>query len=370
VFSIDPAGCVDIDDAFSIQLIDNTHYRVSVYIANVFVWLETFQLWGELTSRPSTIYLPDRKRCMLPARLSDDLCSLHQDQFRFALAMDIILDLNGNRIVDRTQYKNVIVRVKKNFAYEEPSLLKNTHYKSMFTLAKSMDASIRDSHDVVAHFMVLMNVEVGQFMKNLDIGIFRASTYISQKETEPVLDQFDIETRRMIRNWNNTITEYTTSNNVTQHVLMGVGAYVHITSPIRRIVDLLNQTLLFKYTGVVTAISEEASIFVADWMNKLEYINHTTKTMRKVQHDCDLLTLCVSTPEIMDNVHTGIIMDKDNKTDTLFTYTVYIEDIKMMARVSSTDEYSLYKTVQCKLYLFQDEDRVINKIRTTLVKSV
>jgi exoribonuclease R len=151
---------------------------------------------------------------------------------------------------------------------------------------------------------------------------------------------------------------------------MGVGAYVHITSPIRRIVDLLNQTLLFKYTGVVTAISEEASIFVADWMNKLEYINHTTKTMRKVQHDCDLLTLCVSTPEIMDNVHTGIIMDKDKKTDTLFTYTVYIEDIKMMSRVSSTDEYSLYKTVQCKLYLFQDEDRVINKIRTTVINSV
>lgn len=370
VFSIDPDGSVDFDDAFSIQPLLLQQYRVSIYIANVYVWIETLNLWNEMTARPSTIYLPDRKRTMLPTVLSDEICSLQEDQPRFALAMDIILDRDGR--VDTEippRYTNVLIRVKKNYVYEEPKLLKNSHYKTMFALSKLMNPSVIDSHDVVAHFMVLMNATVGEYMKTQSVGIFRSATYINQIENNDPIDNLTAETGRLIRTWNNTHTQYTGYSPDTnlQHDIMGIDAYVHITSPIRRIVDLINQMILLKTNGIVQTFSPDASTFLDQWLHKIEYINTTVKSIRKVQTDCELLTKCVSSPEVMENIHTGILFDKNKKTDTQFTYMVYMEDIKMLARITSENDYALYTKVNCKLYLFQDEDKVRNKIRTVLL---
>lgn len=370
VFSIDPDGSVDFDDAFSIQPLLLQEYRVSIYIANVYVWIETLNLWNEITARPSTIYLPDRKRTMLPTVLSDEICSLQEDQPRFALAMDIIVDRDGR--VDTEippRYTNVLIRVKKNYVYEEPKLLKNSHYKTMFALSKLMNPSVIDSHDVVAHFMVLMNATVGEYMKTQSVGIFRSATYINQTENNDPIDTLTAETGRLIRTWNNTHTQYTGYSPETnlQHDIMGIDAYVHITSPIRRIVDLINQMILLKTNGIVQTFSPDASTFLDQWLHKIDYINTTVKSIRKVQTDCELLTKCVSSPEIMENLHAGILFDKNKKTDTQFTYMVYMEDIKMLARIISENDYALYTKVNCKLYLFQDEDKVRNKIRTVLL---
>ena len=372
VFSIDPVGSVDFDDAFSIQPIDKNQFRISIYIANVFVWLETLGLWNELTQRPSTIYLPDRKRTMLPPRLSDDLCSLQEKQLRFALAMDIVVDNEGNIVTEiQPQYKNVLICVKKNFVYEDPKLLKNAHYKSMFTISQKMSSVIVDSHDVVAHFMILMNSFVGETMKQKQIGIFRSATYIQQSspENDEKFVSFNNETRRLLRAWNNTITQYTSyePDKNLQHDIMGISAYVHITSPIRRIVDLLNQIILLKSLGLITTLSSDADAFMHKWLDQIDFINSTMKNIRKVQTDCELLTKCVTMPEIMDHTHNGIIIDKTMKPDTTVSYTIYIESIKMFARVTSDTIYDLYSSVQCKLYLFQDEDKVRNKIRTEIL---
>jgi len=370
IFSIDPNGSLDFDDAFSIQPLLLQQYRVSIYIANVYVWLETLNLWNEMTIRPSTIYLPDRKRTMLPPCLSDDLCSLQENQPRFALAMDIIVDRDGR--VDTEippRYTNVLIRVKKNFVYEEPKLLKNSHYKTMFALSKLMDPTVIDSHDVVAHFMVLMNAKIGEYMKTQSVGIFRSATYINQNENNDAIHNLNGETGRLIRTWNNTHTQYAgySPDINLKHDIMGIDAYVHITSPIRRIVDLINQMILLKTNGIVQTFSPYASAFLANWLDKIDYINSTMKSIRKVQTDCELLTLCVSSPEIMENIHTGILFDKNKKTDTLFTYMVYMEDIKMLTRITSDIDCALYTKVNCKLYLFQDEDKVRNKIRTVLL---
>jgi len=370
VFSIDPEGSVDFDDAFSIQPAENNTYRISIYIANVFVWLETLNLWNELTDRPSTIYLPDRKRTMLPAQLSDDLCSLQENQPRFALAMDVVVNGDG-RVVSEIppRYTNAVIRVKKNFVYEEPKLLKNAQYKTLFDISKRMDASIGDSHDVVAHFMVLMNSTVGQYMKTQEIGIFRSAAFIQPTDINQPIVGLGAETSRIIWSWKNTITQYATfsPNTNLQHDIMGIDAYVHITSPIRRLVDLLNQMILSKSAGIVRSLSPAATGFLNEWLGELDYINSTSKSIRKVQMDCELLTKCTNSPEIMDSVHEGIVIEKTGTATAIFSYMVFIEQLKITTRVKTETEYSLHSKVSCKLYLFQDEDKVRNKIRTTIL---
>jgi hypothetical protein len=106
VFTIDPTNSVDYDDGFSIEKLEDGMNRISVYIANVFFWIETLGLWNSFSRRVATIYLPDRRRPMLPTILSDTLCSLQQGQSRFALAMDFIVDIDGN-FISTPKYTNV-----------------------------------------------------------------------------------------------------------------------------------------------------------------------------------------------------------------------------------------------------------------------
>ena len=46
IFTIDPNGSTEFDDAISIENLKKTNqYKISVYISNVYVWLETLDLW-------------------------------------------------------------------------------------------------------------------------------------------------------------------------------------------------------------------------------------------------------------------------------------------------------------------------------------
>ena len=105
IITIDPPNSSDFDDGFGIVEYNETGiqigWRISIYIANVFLWLEALDLWKTFSHRVSTIYLPDRKRPMLPTVLSDTLCSLQENQDRFALAMDVYVDMEGNFIENK-----------------------------------------------------------------------------------------------------------------------------------------------------------------------------------------------------------------------------------------------------------------------------
>jgi exoribonuclease II len=92
-------------------------YIVSVfYISNVTLLLDNLGVWKSFSDRVSTIYLPDRKRPMLPTILSDGLCSLVQEKTRLALVMDIFI-VEG--FVLDIQYKNAKIRVAHNYRYED-----------------------------------------------------------------------------------------------------------------------------------------------------------------------------------------------------------------------------------------------------------
>ena len=84
IFTIDPVNSLDFDDAFSICDAGDGIQQLSIYISNVTIWMDVLNLWDSFSRRISTIYLPDRKRPMLPTILSDCLCSLQSNHTRIA----------------------------------------------------------------------------------------------------------------------------------------------------------------------------------------------------------------------------------------------------------------------------------------------
>jgi exoribonuclease R len=369
VFTIDPLHSLDFDDGFSIQLLPTGNYIMSVYIANVFVWLETLCLWNTFSKRVSTIYLPDKRRPMLPNILSDTLCSLQQDQDRFAYVMDVEITENGEPLFDSIRFSNVVINVKKNYVYEDPELLTNDiNYARLFDISRKMDRTILDSHDVVAYWMIFMNTQCGEYMANNGFGIFRSFKYIN-KNTEPIAGDFNENTRRVIKSWNNSCGQYMLYDNIENHghELMNIKSYVHATSPIRRLVDLLNHMMMFRHQGLVTSYSADASNFMEEWSSNIDTINALMRSIRKVQTNCDVLHRCVTDSTILQKTYRGVIFDKALKRDDLYTYMVYLEDIQLLSKLSCRKELSNYSTANFQLYLFHDENNVKKKIRLHII---
>ena len=388
IFTIDPPNSVDFDDGFSIKenvvglegetpslLLTKgfiTSTVVTVYLANVYFWLETFELWESFSNRVSTIYLPDKRRPMLPTILSESLCSLQEGQTRFAFAIDFtIIQENGIVFIDETKTKmqNVIIRPHKNYVYEDPKMLyQDIHYNKLFQVSSCIDNTIKNSHDLVSFWMILTNKYIAEYMMKQQKGIFRVGKQLSSfKGNDEQLFHLKDETQRVIKSWNNVVGQYINYNNQEdtqfEHTLLNIKSYMHITSPIRRLVDLLNQIMLI---GILCpeSISNNAINFIDKWCCRMDYINLTMSNIRKVQTDCSNLQMCIKTPDIMTEIHQGIVFDKsENSVSGIYEYMVYLENIKLLSRIKSTVSVENFSHNKFKIFLFETEDNSKKKIR-------
>jgi exoribonuclease R len=148
---------------------------------------------------------------------------------------------------------------------------------------------------------------------------------------------------------------------------MGIDSYVHITSPIRRLVDLLNQIIFQKEFGLIPIVSREAEDFLDNWQTRIDEINIAMRSIRKMQIDCDMLSRCYAHPEWMQHPHRGVIFDRFENPDGNYSYMVHLSDLNILGRIVSQDKYINYQVLNFKLFLFQDSDKLHRKIRLAVV---
>jgi exoribonuclease R len=372
IITIDPLNSQDFDDGFSVIDLDDERKQLSIYISNVTIWLDVLNLWSSFSRRISTIYLPDKKRPMLPTILSDCLCSLQQNVKRIAFVMDIIVD---NEDICEIHYNNAIINVNKNYVYEDPKLLGDKTYHHILNITQIISKNtkykymnhIKNSHDIVCYLMILMNYHCAKTLLETKTGIFR-TTIVNKNIVVP--DNLPDDVNKFIKIWNSASGQYMNGNEIenTRHEMLNIDAYIHITSPIRRLVDLLNMIKIQKRTSI--ELTEKAEIFYEKWLNELDYINTTMRTIRKVQCECSLLDLCHNQPEIMDKEYQGYLFDKINRNDGLFQYIIYLPELKLTSKITLREHYDHFQMEYFKLYLFNNEDKFKKKIRLHLVSRV
>lgn len=373
-FTIDPSTTNDYDDAFSVKYIDDNICKISIYIANVSITMDFLNLWSSFSQRISTIYLPDRKRPMLPTILSDCLCSLQSRKKRIAFVMDVMIDEFGKII--SINFSNAIIRIYKNHVYDSEELLSDSNYLTLCQVVSKMSnhykyiSTIKDSHDVVTYLMILMNYNCAKKLIECKKGIFRTCT-IKETTNNVLLPE---EVNKFIKMWNSTTTQYVNIEDIeeselsdlTTHDFLEIDAYVHITSPIRRLVDMLNMMMLQSEMGLLV-LSPGGADFYSNWVNKLDYINVTMRSIRRVQTDCALLEKCVTCPEILEKTYEGYCFDKLVRNDGLNQYLVYIPELKMASKITIRDDLENFDKRNYKLFLFNDEEHFKRKIRLQLM---
>ena len=368
IITIDPVNSIDFDDGFSIIDLEDGVKQLSIYISNVTIWMDVLNLWNSFSRRISTIYLPDKKRPMLPTILSDSLCSLQEDVRRVAFVMDIFI--KDDSIID-IKYCNALIKVHSNYVYEDVKLLSDHKYHIALELAQNLSRkykyinNVRNSHELVCYLMILMNFHSAKELINHNTGIFR-STIMKREFTVPETVPEDVA--KFIKIWNSASGQYIDGSEIvdTRHDLLDVDAYIHITSPIRRLVDLLNM-IKFQHSLSITNLSENATKFYSSWLNELEYINITMRSIRKVQCDCTLLDLCHNNTDVLEKEYNGYLFDKIYRNDGLYQYVVFLPELKLSSRITLRDNYENFLNKKFKLYLFNDEEKFKRKIRLHLL---
>jgi ribonuclease R len=115
-FTIDPEDAQDHDDALSIEPAGEGRWEVGVHIADVSHYVaEDGAIEHEAFERGTSTYLPTGVIPMLPARLSNDLCSLRPDRDRLALSVFVTLDAHGRRHAVR--FAETVIRSRHRLAY-------------------------------------------------------------------------------------------------------------------------------------------------------------------------------------------------------------------------------------------------------------
>lgn len=216
IYSIDPLGCKDIDDALSY---DEENNKIGIHIADVNYSIQTMNI--EL-SKYSTIYAPHKVINMLPDELAYNHCSLIEHHIRPVISCWI--DIHTLQF----EFKREFIKVNKNYNYDEidkifinynPSFTKLFEFSNIINDNYKYVEDVKSSHEMVEVYMIFLNNKVAELLKDTEI-IYR--------NQEPC-----------------SYAEYSYENKGHNH--MKLKHYTHFTSPIRRVVDqYIHQILINK----------------------------------------------------------------------------------------------------------------------------
>ena len=193
--------------------------------------------------------------------------------------------------------------------------------------------------------------------------MFRTATLLDGDNKSP--PNFSPETNRALSMWNNVSGSYQLYEEGVEmkHAMMNNRKYVQITSPIRRLVDVLNQLMFC--TSVLQC--DLSLTFLQKWTPRIGELNCDMKSIRKVQSECEMVHMCSTNPDVVNQIYEGIVFEKQSGKRGDFTYNVYLEDLRKMMKLKTTCELDEYSKHKVQLFLFETEDNSRRKIRIGLM---
>jgi exosome complex exonuclease DIS3/RRP44 len=183
VCSIDPPGCVDIDDALHARRLPNGNFEVGVHIADVSHFVKPNNAMDkEASLRGTTVYLVDKRIDMLPMLLGTNLCSLKPYVERYAFS--VLWELDENADIVNANFTKSVIRSREAFSYEAAQI-------------RIDDASHQD--DLTNGMRQLMMLSKKLRAKRMAAGALNLASPEVRVETESeTSDPMDVKTKQLL----------------------------------------------------------------------------------------------------------------------------------------------------------------------------
>jgi exoribonuclease R len=245
---------------------------------------------------------------MFPPLMSEGQLSLLKGSRKPGLSMKVCLDdINAG-----AKWFESAVNVSQTFDYE--SIYKD---EGLVSKLKKMSAvfglECDDSHKWVEAAMKFYNVEAAKLLKQAGLGVMRSHTGPDLERYNKLVPELAFLA--------NVAAKYVPPFGLTRHVGLGEDAYCHVTSPIRRYADLINQRhlkqLLFAYPN-------------NSW-TPVDYDRLNTISKKAKQHDRDLVFL-----RALKKTGTGIVpgvIAEIREFDDLCKLSIYVDTWKLMVKI-------------------------------------
>ena len=203
-FTIDPVDAKDYDDALSFKVLEDGNYEIGIHIADVSFYVTPGSaLDDEAKERTTSVYLVDRVIPMLPEVLSNELCSIRQDEDKLAFSCIFNIERETGKVLD-TWYGRTIIKSNKRFSYEAAQeiitagsglfydeLKELMHISKIYTQERfnhgaiSMDTDevrfILDENGVPIRVMIKSRIDT---MRMIEEWMLMANKYVAMKLSE------------------------------------------------------------------------------------------------------------------------------------------------------------------------------------------
>ncbi len=268
IFTIDGPGTRDYDDALHVEERENG-LLVGVHITDfTHIIPPGDPLFAEARERATSIYFPEGQVPMLPASLSEGICSLLVDQPRPAMSFLIHL-ANDGEVLDTTITPSVI-QVRRRLTYEEVDqtidsdrdisllnkmcgLLRRRRLDNGALMLPFPDVNIeiRDDGEVtvtlspadtparnlVAELMILANNTAASYLAAQEApGLFRSQPPPHKRLVSGTNDGLQLIARQR-----RFLARGELGTRPKAHSGLGLSCYTTVTSPLRRFLDLAMQ---------------------------------------------------------------------------------------------------------------------------------
>ena len=277
-FAIDNAGSIDADDAISIE-----GDRVWVHIADVASFVDMnsdLDLYAQ--KRASNLYLPEQILHMLPPKISG-VCSLGIGEISNAVSVGFLM--NDSEISDIKIYLSQIKVTKMSYEEADKSLHENISLSMLNEIAKDhkkfrdsngairldlpkTDIKVKDqkvlvlpqlaseSREMVSEMMVLAGRVIAHYSIENNISM----PYLSQasgKFSDEIIENIHNLSLSKAFEAAKGFSRSKLSVKPSPHAGLGLGAYIRVTSPMRRYLDLLVQQQLINYISGLELLNED-----------------------------------------------------------------------------------------------------------------
>jgi exoribonuclease R len=345
IYSIDPKGTSDIDDAIHYESISDG-YIIGIHIADVtsFFPLDS-PIWKEMEKRSESIYLKDPIH-MYPEMFSTNVASLREG--KISRAFSLIINLDSKFKIKSYKLQRSYVKVK-NMTYNEAndyiSAIGSNDIKQLNNIITVINSEMfhkkhTDSHTMVELYMILANTLVAKYLieskfykdRQLPLVIRR------QKESNTQLNvtyNKDIKFKEKdeifgerIKYMKSSKAEYAFSSpsvEMNTHHGLGIESYTHFTSPIRRYADVVIHQMVHAVMYNDNKLIPEINI------DTLFMLNHNHSHYRKCALFEEELYFLEELEDSYMDINCPVIDINDNKCRVIHEKSKHIFDVEIIS---------------------------------------